>query len=780
MFKSNGSAKVTFAEPLITIHLFKPYMFGCVLKKEKKKKLKLKLPYKFLNALTDTNIKYNENIKLINSETIVSNLANIENKLPQTIQYGSDYDNSSNQKISNIEIINKKPNGIEVPWDFAFKDIEDKNEQIYVKKNSKLISHSNCKLRPNRRISKLMDLVLVKNIKSERTDNEGNSLNNLTEHTAGNTLSSIDSQHDVLTTNQKLQFTKKINVREDLMPLHVTSLLNKDKIETLENKKTDNLIPKIDNMFLQQIDYTIFRVNDEDTNNHGSSIINVPSKQNNDNVYSVGDKNFFKCPVISKIFSQESNDQNENSIDFNEEDEFIFEIEDFNKLNQSTNVLHSTVDELKVNSLEVRKRLRDIVCQRIRRVKKPKLNENLESNGILLYKSENTNDGSDISSSTKYNKDEYADRYININYSTSNSPSDLNSLFSRANGNMCNSNADLQNLFCDNDETIMLDNLNVSLHEPNTDKLPLLVKNSDTLELNSKSIQFCHILKKNSDFYNKSTYFSDKDNIISANKIESIDKTTPYSDDVENGYVFSRSFKDTNKFRLGKKSKKDYFYGISYHLNNTDQLIYKDLINRFGDSSAVFAFLMENKRLLYSRQLVLSDNCESLLANCINKHLNTLALYGYHNDNNVSKSFISSSYPVTKLYSKKLLLDIPDETNDTDNDDVAGDNDNNIFLLPLSPTSLNVSSTTSINLVNSASCIPQDKNHSTTLTFTMSMPIVSSKIHFPVTSSQSSTAFRQLPSPTNLRKLPQPTVLGKLPLSSKQSLPYLLQSNYHF
>lgn len=449
MFKPDVSAKVTFAEPLITTHLFKPYMFGCVLKKEKEKEkklnLKLKLSYKCLNALTDTNIKYNKNIKLMNSETIVSNLANIENKLSQTIQY-SYHDSSSNPKISNIKIINKKPNGIEVPWDFAFKDIEDKNKRVYVKKYSKLISHSNCKPRPNRRISKLMDLVLLKNIKLESTKNESNSLINLTEHTAGNIKSTINSQPDVLTTNQKLQSTKKNNIRKDFMPLHVTSLLDKDKIETLKNKKTDHLMPLIDNMFLQQSSYTIYRTNDEDINNHGSSIINVPFEQNYDNVYSVGDKENFKCPFISEIFSQESNiNQNENSIDLNEEDEFTFKIKDFNKLNRSTNVLHPAVDELKVNPLEVRKRLRDIVCQRIRRVKKPKLNENFESDGILLYKSENTSDDSDISNSIKYNMDEYADKYLNINYSISNSPSDLNLHFSCSNGNMCNSNADLPN-----------------------------------------------------------------------------------------------------------------------------------------------------------------------------------------------------------------------------------------------------------------------------------------------------------------------------------------------
>lgn len=235
MFKSDGPVKVTFAEPLIITHLFKPYMFGCVLKKEKrkKKKLKLKLSHKFLNALTDSNIKYNENIKLNNSETIVSNLVNIENELSQTIQYGSDHDSSSNSRISNIEIINKIPNGIEVPWDFVFKDIRDKNKQVYVKKNSKLMSHSNFNPRPNRRICKLMDLVLLKDvIKSESIKNESNSPINVTEHTACSILNIFDSQPDVLTTNQKIQVTKKINIRKDLMPLHVISLLDKDKIES--------------------------------------------------------------------------------------------------------------------------------------------------------------------------------------------------------------------------------------------------------------------------------------------------------------------------------------------------------------------------------------------------------------------------------------------------------------------------------------------------------------------------------------------------------------------
>lgn len=89
---------------------------------------------------------------------------------------------------------------------------------------------------------------------------------------------------------------------------------------------------------------------------------------------------------------------------------------------------------------------------------------------------------------------------------------------------MCNSNADLQNLSNDNNETIMLDNLNrisnISLYEPNTDQLPLLISNSDTLEPNSKLFQFFQIFENNFDFYKKSTYFCDKDNKIHANEIE--------------------------------------------------------------------------------------------------------------------------------------------------------------------------------------------------------------------------------------------------------------------
>lgn len=202
--------------------------------------------------------------------------------------------------------------------------------------------------------------------------------------------------------------------------------------------------------------------------------------------------------------------------------------------------------------------------------------------------------------------------------------------------------------------------------------------------------------------------------------------------------MFSRSFKETNKFKLSKKSKRDYLYGINYHLNNSDQLIYKDLINRSDDSSAVFTYLIVNERLLNSRQLVLSDNCEPFLANYIKKHLDMLtSLYDYHNENDVSKSFISLPYPVAKLYSKQLLPVIPDKTNDTD-DNYVGDNDNNddiydynIFIPPLR-TSLNVSSSTSINLVNLVSCISPEKNHAQTMKFTMSLPIVSNKIHFPV------------------------------------------------
>lgn len=42
-------------------------------------------------------------------------------------------------------------------------------------------------------------------------------------------------------------------------------------------------------------------------------------------------------------------------VDFNEEDEFIFEVENFNKLDQSTNILHPAVDEPKVNPLKLGK-----------------------------------------------------------------------------------------------------------------------------------------------------------------------------------------------------------------------------------------------------------------------------------------------------------------------------------------------------------------------------------------------------------------------------------------
>jgi len=366
----------------------------------------------------------------------------------------------------------------------------------------------------------------------------------------------------------------------------------------------------------------------------------------------------------------------------------------------TTSDLVNNKDELSLSvNKNIEHKLCNVVCQKIKKTEKQILNEIHELNVTSPYKSENQTNSSCI--------DVESCKHKNINHQISNLSSDL-SLFSKnTNENVfhCNNSdvgiqnmsfdpddtqnrssdeveetitsndqADVQNIFNnEREETIMsndqdvvqnifsdeetiMSNYQNCMNDSSPDKPLLQLESVGSLEpsssqLNQTYLKIPHYIVKNACPINK-------DN-IDANKTASDNDFSP--DSCESQYRI-REFPRLPKVNThsSQQNKKDEYHEISFEINHANQHIFDDLLDQFGDPSAVISYLMENERLLFSGKLVISDITNPDAANYIINHLDVLKKwYGDPEDNDLSESFISASYPKARIYSQRLPLSVP-------------------------------------------------------------------------------------------------------------------------
>lgn len=423
--------------------------------------------------------------------------------------------------------------------------------------------------------------------------------------------------------------------RNNILPLHCTSQyenVQSDMFENVETHQFTNSSPIIKGVYKEAI-----KSFPSDTDKSMNQI----------------------SPAYSSEHSEENNaDQCDDNFDkyvecFNAYDEPIVETI---YLDESNNMYQVFPQESLENEADTRKRLYSGPFQKIVEPKRLKLNE---TSGL----SKNT-----VNNFTCNSKERYiAEIFNNKNTTFENCTTDLRSKNIFNSGN-CSA---MPTSYSDNNEVNYVSNSCEKDGLTDKPKMNLPLFHTDSIHsLNKKSsspLKFQRTLIKIPELKNQLISISQEEN----NKIESDKELVSSdneeicldSDDAEIRYEILRSFpqpknqkKPSNCNQTQANTNK-----IHFKLNNSNRYVYKDLMKQFGgDQSVVISYLMENQRLFYSGELVISKNANQFAANYLHKHKNKLIKwYGDPEDNTTSKSLIAPEYHEALHYSQRLLPDLP-------------------------------------------------------------------------------------------------------------------------
>jgi len=758
MFKRESFTKVQFADPLITsLHYFRPDNNEHLFKNKNKRKSNC----------------YNFQMKL------KKNISGpfINDNLLQTVNENLNYNRNTNntKQISNAEELSNS-----VTFDSLLLDIEKENSHTMSRKNCNDISTNNLYMnnnrKPNNRIIKLMGL-LNKNAKiipiMKQEYDEDNSHENITENSVDCILNNTQSNftninRDESGSNQNIG-TACLDVEEDMLPTHVSSILDNDEDNVFENVVIDKYMPvttslnsnqnicetkyvesdeslpvitscyqtdsedKEDVETGQYISVTnsfysnqsICKVDDIETDENELLINSVYSNQNVCEVENV--ENDQNEVMITSVYPQQSVcnvNQGKNSMDCNENNEnnYIEDmlVDEMGYLDESDSN-HTVIikpHNIKADPVEIRKKLRNVVCQRISKggvKKKQKVNETLEINDNSLYENDNINSKRSI-------KDNIVELYTNRIFNQySNSDS-----------------SDTHNVFYDEDERTLMTDENyctkgdVAIDGPKTNKQEIHIESTYSLSPNVVGpLRFYRTLKKIPNLCNEENSSQNEESSIDDNLSDhcimldneniSIDETMSngevlsdneiinngedISDEeiINNGEVISddeiinndevisddeiinvdnnvltdsenvsddTQKQDMTKYyqfpqptELSNDENNDNSFEINFDLNDSLRDIYESLLIQFNnDHSEVFNYLMENERMLYIKELVLSENANTYVSSYLEKHLKFLSrVYGDPKYNEANTSFLHSSPATVREYSQRSF---PLETND--------------------------------------------------------------------------------------------------------------------
>lgn len=624
MFKFNNSPKlkkVKFTEPLIT----STYYVECYIGKYNSNE--------DLNLFSNQEKEYNENINVLNLKT-----SNVENLSFDPVEVNNVNEYSCNPKKEHYD--KESTDSVNSVLDCELLDIKEEHIQTtmtkkYVDSSS---SYINQNPRPNIRVIKMMKLLQNNNIKAE------DKVSILPEHDNKEQLSTIFTENfkncDLNdrfnnSDNIKFKFTQscvaaRMDVEKNLLPLHVCNLLDNNENKMSEDVVVDENNPIITDAFLHKevsndgnktSDHTIKKDNSIENDNYDLVITNVYSQQNIDN--------------INKDNSEMKSSKN-NQIT-NKKDVSVVETE---YLNESNQCFHSPilVNSPTTDPIEIRKKLRNVVCQRILNgnVKRQRLNETFKINKIALYGADNNENNSSY-------KNNFTESNINQNYNST----------------------DIQELSSGEDEVI---------NEP-----MIRIESTYSLDPNFlRPLRIHRTLQKVSDFYNtemlykkkirspvnKNKYYAYNDKILkkfsqeyqtynnikyqskmNRKKFIPIHKTNIKASKTKNPKLLNLTNDEvmnvTDNIRDPSDKNNDE-EEIIFHLTNANNKIYEELFDKFnGDESSMFMYLMENQRMLFNGELVLSNNANKGASNYIKRHLDELHnWYGNPKNTDAHQSYL--------------------------------------------------------------------------------------------------------------------------------------------
>lgn len=530
-----------------------------------------------LNLFPNQEKKYNENTNMSSLET-----SNVELNV-------NEY--SCNLKIECDESTSEYVNPV-----MKYELLDIKEEHIETSTTKKYVdsfgSYINHNPRPNTRVVKMMKLLQKNNIKT----------------------------------------SDRIDVDKNLLPLHVSNILDNN-----ENKTSEDMIADGNNLiFTGKLD--------KEVNNEGNIINNDMIIKDNCGL------------VITDICSKQSiyDISNDNSEDDFSKDNQITNEKDISVvtdyLNESDQCFHSSIldDSSTTDSVEIRKKLRNVVRQRIINgsVKEQKLSETFKINKFPKY-GDNENNSSYNDNPTESISNE------NFNFNDvqelSSGEDDMPSF--RINGIYSLDPNYHRPLQIHRTLRKVSDFYNVETHGNTDSKSPMYeneyIAHDNILKKFSKDYQTYDNNKYKTKMNRKKFFPTLKRNIKTPkNKFPKLNNSN--DDEIMNVI-------DNIQNSIDSDNDNDNEEVIHFSLTNSYNEMYEELLKKFNnDENSMFMHLMENQRMLFNGELILSDNANTEASNYIIQHLNELhEWYGNPKNTDAHQSYLQH----TLALNSQLLVD---------------------------------------------------------------------------------------------------------------------------
>lgn len=622
--KFTNSNQVKFTEPLITgTYYFKPYNNEHRFKKSGNKKCNFS---KIIDLSTDPKIKYIESTKMSSSG---KSIPEINDKIFQTVNKNLNCDDLRKVKIK--QSYKELNNSVNID---LLSDNEENSNQTLMPINYYLGKER--KKKPNKRTVQIMNLSKkLPDIKSKGElleNNKDNLLVNSTDNTENHILNNFTNDTPI----QNL-------TDEGLVPLHVSSLLDSDENEMSPNFEADENQSLLTNTNSDPLECEIklietIDIKTEEIDQYSPVNTNIYFDQNVSNI----ENNKFNensSEITNQYLHQHLYVEDENTSDLNEENVSIV------KPKMSDQKLYSlnSVDHVKsINRSELRKKLRNVVHQRISNggIKKQRLNDDYELNENVSHEYAINNN------STEESNVDFDANENNI-FQNLNSPTIIN-VFSHSDENGFNYNSnDIIEVSSDEDNRIFLpidsssNEGNFSTKELSTSSIH--IDKCYSLDPNySKRLQCDRTLQRVDDFYSSK--------ISAIRSLSDNENLSENSQECETLYYNQSNSNNTKSFTMSKIDSQNITYDeiedlthsdndqsdsedsenlIHFDLDESNQHIFENLQTRFKNESDMVMYLMENYRMLYSGELVLSENANPHVSDCIQYHMDRLyQLYG--------------------------------------------------------------------------------------------------------------------------------------------------------
>lgn len=625
--KFDNTKKVKFTEPLITAtYYIEPSNNEHCLKKLGEKNVVCSSGG--LDLLTDPEL----NDKLL--KTVDENLYCGDDGNPSEIQIKPRSKELNNSVIDNTLLFN----------------IEEKLSQTLM--STKKLDNV-YKILLNKRIAKIMNLVKkLPTVQSENLleDSKDNSFDDTEDHIFNEIMKQFTDNIPIENISDKNAMATNVTV-DNLHPI-----VFKKKLEETKDLKTEeiNQHSSVTHVHSQQIDNGVKNLVNNQCSPVNTNIYlnqNVSNIENNEfNEYSSEMTTDYSHKNVY-YYDENSMDLDEDNLNNNPENVSTVEPNIENESDQNFYLLNSQHCDRPINRLELRKKLRNVVYQRISNggVKKLRLNDTYYSNEsespeyeIINFPEENIGDINVNGNSFNYDSNDIIEVSSDEDEEIF-TPIDTNGMKGNFSTDKLNtSSVHLQRYYSlapNLTRRLQCNRTLQKVDESYSTKLLALRKLSENSQEHKTS-------------YNNSSY--DQLNLVNTQLFTS-STINPQNTEFAPHNTINEEIEDLTKSDSDLSDSENNENVINVQLNELNKHIFENVLSRFKNESDMVVYLMENYRMLYNGDLVPSDTANPHASDCIHYHIDRLyQLYGDPKLTNVSSiSFANPSS--TKLSPDKQL-----------------------------------------------------------------------------------------------------------------------------